>query len=285
MHFPEDEIIPRDLHFNISQHAERHWFDGDLMKTAVMDCFSVLLPEGERFFIRSLKHYAEASGDPELKREIMGYAAQEAYHTREHEDYNASLRALGYDVDVMEERGKRLLDAVRNPLYRLVGTCALEHLTTTFAKTTLKHPHVLDGSAQPYRQVWTWHALEELEHQAVALNVLRSATSGMPAWRRYLLRVTGLSLAVAGLAVVMFRNIMTYARNDGMKIGPRFWMRLFSAMFHHPGYIRYSAGSFFRYYLPWFDPNDRHDPELVRHGRQWLERELGAAGEKAVPSV
>ena len=96
------DIIPRNLRFDLKTNAKRHWFGGNPFKTVMIDAFAITLPAGERFFIKSLKHYAAKTKDPELIAEIKGYAAQEAFHTREHEDYNAGLKTLGYDVDRIE---------------------------------------------------------------------------------------------------------------------------------------------------------------------------------------
>jgi len=41
--------------------------------SALVDCFGVLLPEGERFFIRSLKLYEPKIEDPVLIEEMRGF--------------------------------------------------------------------------------------------------------------------------------------------------------------------------------------------------------------------
>ena len=41
----EDDIIPRDIRFGIREHATRHWYDGDLIKTFTADGLSIFLPE------------------------------------------------------------------------------------------------------------------------------------------------------------------------------------------------------------------------------------------------
>jgi predicted metal-dependent hydrolase len=43
------EIQPRDLKFHVSDNAVRHWYRGDMATTALIDCFAVMLPVGERF--------------------------------------------------------------------------------------------------------------------------------------------------------------------------------------------------------------------------------------------
>ncbi|MCC4242808.1 metal-dependent hydrolase [Stappia indica] len=274
----DDEIVPRDIRFNISGNPERHWFDGDPMRTAMFDAFSIFLPEGERFFIRSLKHYASTLGDPELIKEINGYAVQEAFHTREHEDYNRTLAGLGYDVEAMEQPVKSVLGSVKVPLLRLAVTCAVEHLTANFSTMTLRHQKILSNAHPAYRRLWMWHALEELEHKAVALDVYKRAAAGMPAWKRYGLRVSAMNLTAVHFVRIFLRNVRLHAQADGIRTGFRFWSRFAWLQMVSPGYIRVSLWSFLCYYLPGYDPRKVDDSDLIRKGRAWLANEYAADG-------
>lgn len=276
----DDEIVPRDIRFDISGNAERHWFGGDPLRTAMVDGFSIFLPEGERFFIRSLKHYASKLGDPELIKEINGYAVQEAFHTREHEDYNRTMARLGYDVEEMERPIKYVLGNVSVPLIRLAVTCAIEHLTANFSTMTLRHQDIFADANPAYRRLWMWHALEELEHKAVALDVYKRAAAGMPAWKRYGLRVSAMNGTAFHFSRIFVRNARLHAQADGIKTGFRFWSRFAWLLLVWPGYTRLSLLAFLRYYKPGYDPRKVDDSDLIRKGRAWLANEY-AAGDPA----
>ncbi len=280
MHATKASIIPRDLHFGISKNAERYWLGGDAIATSLFDCFSILLPEGERFFIRSLKHYAAVLNDPELNLEIKGYSVQEAFHTREHEDYNRALKAFGYDVEGMEKPAKDAFEDIHNHLFRLAVTCAIEHITATFSIITLRNPALLEAAAAPYRKLWMWHALEELEHQAVALNVFKSATADMPAWKRYLLRTGAMNGFLFHFSIIMIRSMKAYARQDNQKTGLVFWAKTINRLWGRQGYARLGVGTFLRYYSPWFDPSNNPNADLIERGREWLDREVYAHQEQ-----
>ena len=269
-------IVPRDLHFNISAHAERHWFGGDPMQTAVVDSFSIFLPDGERFFIRALKRYAKEVDDQALLAEIRGYAVQEAYHTREHEDYNRALTALGYDVEKMEARVKWALRDNKDPLLNVAVTCAIEHLTATFSIAMLRDRDVLFRDAAPaYRRLWTWHALEELEHAAVALNVYANASKDKPGWQTYLMRVLAMNSVLIPFFAIIMLNISSMAKTDGISRGPGLWWRFVKVAWGNPGYLRLGFRSFIRYYSPWFDPGKMIDPGLIDKGRALLKSDMG----------
>lgn len=274
---PEATIIPRDIRFDIPGNATRHWFGGDAIKTIIVDGLSIFLPEGERFFIRSLKHYAAKLTDRELAAEINGYAVQEAFHTREHEDYNRAMASLGYDVEKMEAPIRFAMGRIKNPLHRLAVTCAIEHLTATFSSMTLRDPALIEHAAPAYRRLWMWHALEELEHKAVALDVLHAVTPDLPGWKRYFLRVAAMNATIFPFLILFLRNVPIYMRTDGIKTGFRFWGRFFWVVFVSPGFWRRCFWPLMRYYLPGFDPRNSDDGELVRKGRDWLARDLSTA--------
>ena len=280
----DEEIVPRDVRFGIGDNPQLDWFGGDPVKTAMVNSFSIFLPEGERFFIRSLKHYAARLDDPELAAEINGYAVQEAFHTREHEDYNRGLADLGHDVEAMEQPVATLLANVQVPLIRLAVTCAIEHLTANFSTVTLRHHHLFDGAHSAYRRLWMWHALEELEHKAVALDVYRQAAAGMPAWKRYGLRIGAMNTTAFHFLRVLLRNMRKMLREQGHDTGLRFWLRVFQLFFISPGYMRLSMGPFLRYYLPGFDLRNIDDTDLIRSGRAWLAAEFAADGPRAEPA-
>ena len=111
----------------------------------------MLLPEGERFFIRSLKLYEPKIEDAKFLEEMRGFYQREAFHSHEHAGYNAAMAALGYDVRRLEAFGAAMLDDIKTHSSRLAVTCGLEHLTTTFSRMLLRSPDLLDGAHEPYR--------------------------------------------------------------------------------------------------------------------------------------
>lgn len=270
----DEDIIPRDIRFGILENPTRHWLGGDLHKTALIDGLSIFLPEGERYFIRSLKYYAPRLKDKQLADEINGYAVQEAFHTREHEDYNRALAKLGYDVEAMEAPVIKTLRSDKIPIFRLAVTCAIEHLTATLSTVTLRNPQFLADASPAYRRLWMWHALEELEHKAVALDVFDAATPKYSAFKRYMLRTMAFNAVAWTFLKITLRNITLFAKGDGVKTGPRFWARMLLVLFIAPGYWRKCAPLVLRYYLPGFSPLNKDDHALIRKGRAWLYDEF-----------
>ncbi len=275
---PAREITPRDLRFDLVENADRAWFADDEMLSMVVDAFAVALPEGERFFIRSLKHFAADIPDEEIQAGIRGYAMQEAFHTREHEAYNAALRKLGYDVDAMEDRAARLIGNPRfGPVLRLFSTCAIEQATYALSRFILKRPALMARAAPAYRRLWQWHALEEIEHSSVALQVLRRAPIGMRPWQRYITRVVVLNVVFAQMTWLAMANVMTMLRSTRGRVTAGDIGRLLWVLFGRPGFLYAVVVPYLAYLKPGYEGGGSADAELLERGRSLLAQDMPAA--------
>jgi len=76
--------------------------DGDLITSHVIAALSSVFPDGEDFFVRSVRRYRDRITDPELKRQVSGFIGQEAMHGREHRAFNDRLAELGYPTKRIE---------------------------------------------------------------------------------------------------------------------------------------------------------------------------------------
>lgn len=92
-------IRPRRLASGLPDPLPRHWHGGNAFKSHLFNAMSVLFPDGERFFIDSVRLFREQVTDDELKEQIRGFIGQEGHHSREHLEYSQRLRELGYDID------------------------------------------------------------------------------------------------------------------------------------------------------------------------------------------
>jgi len=176
--------------------APRYWWGGNPLATHLVNGVCLLFPSGERFFIRSVRHYADRITEPTLRANIQGFFAQEARHGAAHQHQFDDLRAQGYAVDNFlrwyEGVAWRTIEPRVSPALRLSVTVALEHFTALLAHGALEGDR-LSALAPEVRALLQWHAAEEIEHKSVAFDVLRAVA---PSYR---LRVAGLALATTGL--------------------------------------------------------------------------------------
>jgi predicted metal-dependent hydrolase len=161
-------------------------------------------------------------------------------------------------------------------MMRLLITCAIEQLTYALSHLMLSRDDIMRNSRPAYRRLWTWHAVEELEHSAVALRVLREVTKGMPRWRRYAIRVGVFNGVLVNFVRISAHNIVAIAANAGVKGRWRNWLRGLWLMFGYPGYLRRALPALLAYYRPGYLGARRGDEELLRRGRARLAAELAA---------
>ena len=172
----------------------RHWLGGFAPATHLFNGMNLVFPDGERFFVRAVLDAAGGVGDPRLRERIRGFAGQEGRHAHEHERYFEVLRAQGYRIDAFLRRFARFCALTRRlpgPL-RLAMTAGAEHYTAVFGAYALDDP-LLRGSHPVMERLVVWHATEEIEHKAVAFDVLRATHPG------YALRMLGFLLATLAL--------------------------------------------------------------------------------------
>lgn len=254
-------ITPRDLAFGRDAPTARWWLGGDPVASAFYDALSATFPRGERFFMDSVRRFRpEAS--PALQAQIGAFLAQEAMHTREHLVFNGQLAAHGFDLASMEARTKAGIDfALRfSPLEQLGATVALEHFTAILAHALLADPRHLAGAGEEAAALWRWHAMEEIEHKAVAYDTFLAATGHMLPLRRWVMRCATMVIATWLLASTVGGAMADIFRSGGVA---RPWGRALRFLFERPGILRQALGPYAAYFRPGFHPWRRDDRDLL----------------------
>lgn len=177
---PDRAVPTRRVSFEESlQDLPKHFAaDGDLVMSHVVASLSAVFPDGEDFFVRSVRKFRSQIVDPELKRQVAGFIGQEAMHGREHRAFNDRLAELGYPTKRIERftrAGLAQRERIMSDYSNLAATAALEHFTATLAEILLTNEEARRVLGhQAVRDLLLWHALEESEHKAVAFDVYRA---------------------------------------------------------------------------------------------------------------
>jgi predicted metal-dependent hydrolase len=252
--------------------------DGDLVQSHIGAGLSAVFPDGEDFFVRSVRYFRDEISDPELKRAVTGFIGQEAMHGREHRAFNARLAELGYptkQVETLTRVGLKLRERIATPKANLAATAALEHFTATLAELVLTNEEVRDHFGHDeVRNLFVWHALEESEHKAVAFDVYKAVggSERTRVWTMNALRygfVLGMALQTA---VSLLFDRETYRRGK-LRASLRRLRR-------SPMLSRELWDQLRDYNRPDFHPDDRDTTELVRHWREELFGEHGTLNDK-----
>jgi predicted metal-dependent hydrolase len=265
-------ITPRDRTFSREPAPGRYWLGDDPIATAFYDALSATFPLGERFFMDSVRRYGHLAGQ-RLGEQIAGFLAQEAVHSREHVFFNRGVAGHGYDVAAMEARTRVRLAFVRTrpPLVQLAATVALEHFTAILAHALLSDPRHMDAAESEARAMWRWHAMEEIEHKAVAFDTFLLVTRGRGDFRRWTLRCFAMVTATFLLFSNICAGMASMFETDGID-GPRTWGRVLIFLFGRPGILRQIVPDYLRFYRPGFHPWELDDLTLLNETRASVGR-------------
>jgi uncharacterized protein len=126
----------------MTRRMPKHFVADDPMRSHIAAMLSSVFPEGEDFFVRSVRAYRDRIDDPELAKQVKGFIGQEAIHGREHRDFNEQPRQLGYPTKAVDRLVKQgflaFLHKTTPKSHQLAVTAALEHYTATLAETLLR---------------------------------------------------------------------------------------------------------------------------------------------------
>jgi len=261
---PDTPIVVRNLCLAADAMGDRRWYlRDDPVATTFFNALSMTFPLGERFFIESMRPYRATAPD-RLNREIANFIKQEALHTREHAALNAQVSEAGYRTEAMIARTARELGRfdTRSAIRRLGVTIALEHLTALLAHELLASPHHLAGAPKEIRRLWRWHALEEIEHKAVAFDTFLHATREWSATRRWLFRAFALTEATWLFAKTLRFIIADHYRQDGFN-NAKPWLRTIGYLLSRQGIIRAMVPGWCRWFRPGFHPWQHDDRALI----------------------
>ena len=268
------KIQTRRIEFEYDETLPRHFMGGDPAMSHVVAVLSSLFPEGEDFFVQSVRNYRDKITDPELKKQVGGFIGQEAIHGREHRTFNDRLNAMGYPTHFIDRLTKYGLwfgsKALPKP-HQLAITAALEHYTATLAEVLLGDPEANAKMTEPeVRSLFLWHAVEESEHKSVAFDVFQTV-SGKHRIRANVMRLTTIGFiagAVAGSILSLLLDGHTYRH-------PITTLRSVAAARKSPWLrkdVRKRIGDYNRRD---FHPDDHDATQLLA---EWRERLFGEEG-------
>lgn len=256
-------ITVRKLQFN-PKAIRRHYFANSPVMSHMLTALSSTFPIGEQFFVHSVRNVRDKVKDEKLQAQIAAFIGQEAMHSKAHAEFNDAWRSDDYHLDRFQAWLARKNEYVKNlhPKIQLAITCAFEHFTALLGGYILRHPEVLATLDDDAVKLWVWHAIEEIEHRAVAFDVYQ-AVYGDDKIRRMIMRSV-----TTGFASLTFYSATRLFLQDKAKSLPKvggnfFGLYLLGKMFIQllPEYLSYFKAD--------FHPSDIDYTKIVNY---WKER-------------
>jgi hypothetical protein len=244
-----------------------------------MTALSALFPAGEKFFIdsvRAVRYHPSIKDDEALQKEISAFIGQEAMHTQEHVNFNASAQKFGHDVETLEKFTDTAIQTAIKTFVKIVkpfgmtkemvdltATTALEHFTATIASQLLVNKHIQElMTDETMSTMWYWHAIEENEHKAVAFDVYEGVFGkGVKA---YALRTSSLVFAMTLIFLIQSSFVLRLLKQDN-----KLNLTELSVIYKYgyspsKGIISGMAKEMLAYFKPGFHPNDLDTVGLLK---------------------
>jgi uncharacterized protein len=263
-------ITVRNLFFKTDRESTLKSFAVDPIGVAFYAALSSAFPHGENFFVRSVAQFAKQV-PPALKVDVEAFIKQEALHSREHVKFNDGIGQAGIPIEAMIQRANGHLDKAdeRGPINRLATTVALEHFTSIFAQKVLSDPRHLAHYDGEDLALWQWHAIEEIEHKAVAFDVFNHVSAQWSPLKRYLCRTGAMIDSMTRLAVVMWTSSGDVLASQGAKT--QGWQtRLLAFLFVKPGLLTAMLPALIGFFVPGFHPNHNDENALLDRAKTAL---------------
>lgn len=262
MSFPLPESKPRFA-----------FFGGNALASSLFSVLSTIFPPGERFFVESVRRFRDQIEDETLRAQVSGFIGQEAIHGREHERLNEWFQTQGYDI-AMADRMIRFSLGLLEYLpasQQLACTAFMEHWTATLAEQWLTHTEFRETTDPEILELWTWHALEELEHKSVTFDV--HALISKHRYREHLLAAP---LVLAALLPGLFFSWGWIVAKHGEALNFRENRRGLKALFGKGGFITKTLQR-----LPEYFPRDHHPSQMDTTDLEkvWHEKLFGENGD------
>ena len=210
----------RNVKFDFTNITSNDYIANNVLTTHFTNSLHVLFPIGEKFFIKSVKRYMDLIQDPVLKKEMIDFMGQEGVHFREHERFWEQLAVMDIDAKPFANFVDGTIRMFEKIFYFILPnsfadklslsiTTGMEHYTALFGNQNLGNPD--------YRQVFfseemymlmLWHSAEELEHKAVAFEVLQKVD------KSYFLRIFGFVIASIFFYIMGFIGMFYFIWKD-----------------------------------------------------------------------
>ncbi len=257
-------ITVRRLQFN-PQAIRRHYFANSPVMSHLLTALSSTFPIGEQFFVHSVRNVRDKVQDETLQAQIAAFIGQEAMHSKAHAEFNAAWRSEDYNLDRFQAWLARKDDYVKNlhPKIQLAITCAFEHFTALLGGYILRHPEVLATLDEDAAKLWVWHAIEEIEHRAVAFDVYQ-AVYGDDKIRRMIMRSV-----TTGFASLTLYSATRLFLQDKKKSLPKVGGNIFGFYLLGKMFLQL-APEYLAYFKTDFHPSEIDYTKLIRDWKQRL---------------
>jgi uncharacterized protein len=259
------QIQARKVAFDVDD-IPLHWIPGHPAASHVVSVLNIVLPAGERWFVRTFDEALPLVRDARLADDIRGFIGQEATHAEVHDRVlHEFMMTHGVDptpvLDQVEHVFTRVLAPSRSTdptrrlnhlTERLWLIAAIEHYTAVMGDFALNCTWDDHGADPTLVDLFRWHGSEEVEHRSVAHDVAVHFHDSYPSRLRAM-------TAAATMLFVFFQRASWYLMKTDPTVDVSWWrfnrMRMRdSRLGLLPKYRTLFGSTTLAYFLPGYDP-------------------------------
>ena len=265
----------RRMSFNLeAQQLPKHWYADSPGLSHFFSALSAVFPDGEKYFIDSVRAYEDAIQDPELRQRVREFVRQEGHHTHHHRLFNQCLQAQGVSMDRCAGIAQKILDRSRKedpPLVQLALTTAFEHFTAMMGDWLLRQTQPCGDMHPAAHPLWVWHAVEETEHKAVAFDVYTVAGGDYWTRVRAMIRVTRIFIPrIHQMQCILLAE-------DPAPLRLRDLARCMRYLYGRGGFMRSMIPNYLRYFRRDFHPWQDDNSHLIAAWQDTVQRSIAPA--------
>src|ERR1700744_1014366 len=255
----------RDVEFDWAK-LPFYYVPNEPFTTHFCNVLHLLLPAGEEFIVEAFKNTLPLIKDDQLRRDVQGFISQEAMHSQAHSGVQGHFAAKDIDVTPFTNQMAWLFQKLIGDrprwsrrrrqswlLERVSMVAALEHYTAILGEWILDTPQLDAKGADPVMlDMIRWHGAEEVEHKAVAFDLMKHLRAG------YLRQGRPQQVVTPMMLLMWVRGVrFMYSVDPQVPRGanPRWWYYFQAARRGlMPGPLRF-VRVIGAYYLPGFPPS------------------------------
>jgi len=253
-------ITVRKKDYQFSKDLERFWLVDSAFATHFANTLHVLFPPGENFFVKVINKVISQIPNEKIKQDAKNFSAQEMQHSLQHKKFLSVLRHQGYNFNLLENVASQTMGYIEKKWpqkLQVSMVAAFEHYTALFAKIALESD-LLEHTDEEMKTLFEWHAAEEIEHKAVAFDVLKELDDN------YILRAGGMVASTTILWGLMGLGLFTFLKKDKKLFDFATLFQAYQVFLGERQLGLRSVKAFWQYFVPNFHPNQIQDAHLAK---------------------
>jgi predicted metal-dependent hydrolase len=254
-------LQPRRFLANYSEDTPRHWCEGNAAVTHILNTYTLLVPGNEGFFIRTLKEGLPRMQEPAMREMVMHFSHQEGQHGAGHLRFWRILEKQGYRIRSFQKKVDfclyRVIERVTPLKLRLSFVASIEHINAYIGHEFLSQD-LLRGADPSLRALFEWHFAEEIEHKAVAYDVLQAIAPS------YAVRLIGALLVMPLFYFLSSLGTLYLLSQDKLLRRRDTWRALRDHLWRRDHMARRTLKHIRDYLRPGFHPSQLQDMHLAQ---------------------